>query len=323
MRYLVTGATGLLGNNVVRQLLAAGETVRVLVRAGSDARPLADLKVERVVGELRDAGAVTEAVRGADVVVHCAGHTHIGWTQQSQHQEINVAGTRSVAAAAREAGARLVHVSSINALGLGRLAAPADEETALPGIVECPYVLTKREGERIVLEEVGRGLWATIVNPALMLGPWDWKPSSGKMMLSLPRVVPSAPVGAATFGDVRDVASAVIAAGTRGQSGRRYVLGGYTMSYREAWQKMARSGGKLGPYLPMGPLFRGIVSPILDVYNGVRGREGDFNSANIAMGRQEHCFSSRRAEQELGFRVRKFDETLADAWSWFREYGYL
>jgi dihydroflavonol-4-reductase len=130
-------------------------------------------------------------------------------------------------------------------------------------------------------------------------------------------------VGAATFGDVRDVASAVIAAAERGQSGRRYILGGYTFSYREAWQRMARSGGKLGPYLPMGPLFRGIVSPILDVYNGLVRREGDFNSAAIAMGRQEHCFSSRRAEEELGFRVRRFEESLADAWSWFREYGYV
>lgn len=321
-RYLVTGATGLLGNNVVRQLVAAGEQVRVSTRAASDPRPLAGLAIEQSAVDLRDPAALAAAFRDVDVVIHCAGHTHIGWTQQALHQAINVEGTRAIANAARQCGARMVHVSSINAIGLGRLASPADEDSALPGIVECPYVLTKREGERIVQDEITRGLWATIVNPALMLGPWDWKPSSGKMLLSLPRIVPSAPVGAATFGDVRDAAASVIAAASRGQCGRRYILGGHTLSYKEAWRRMARSAGKLGPYLPMGPLFRGIVSPILDVYNGITGSEGDLNSAAIAMGRQEHCFSSQRAEKELGFRVRDFNQTISDAWAWFREYGY-
>src|SRR5205823_14744119 len=140
------------------------------------------------------------------------------------HLRINVFGTQNVAAAARAAGARLVHVSSINALGLGRLDAPADEESALPGIVECPYVVTKREAERVVLNEVAQGLWATIVNPSLMLGPWDWKPSSGKMLLAA-RFAPLAPTGAANFCDVRDVAAGAIAAAERGTPGHRFVLG--------------------------------------------------------------------------------------------------
>jgi dihydroflavonol-4-reductase len=320
MKYLVTGATGLLGNNIVRQLLASRHEVRVLARTTSDPRPLEGLAVERVAGDVRDPAAVARACQSVEVVIHAAGNVHIGWTQLDAHREINVQGTQNVASAARESGARLVHVSSINALGLGRLAQPADETTALEGIVACPYVVTKREAEQVVRREMIRGLWAAIVNPSLMLGPWDWKPSSGKMLLAA-RFAPMAPVGAANFCDVRDVAAgAITAAG--GEAGQQYILGGFNLTYRDAWRQMARVAGKRGPVLPMGPLFRGAVTPILDLYTRITGREGDANSAALAMGRQEHCFSSRRAEEILGYRNRPLAETLSDTWNWFREHGY-
>jgi dihydroflavonol-4-reductase len=323
MKYLVTGATGLLGNNVVRQLLAAGEQIRVLARPSSDPKSLAGLDIERATGDVRDAASVAEACRGVQVVIHSAGHVHLGWKQLDVHKQINVEGARNVAVAAREAGLKMVHVSAINALGLGRLAQPADEDSALPGIVECNYVLTKREAERIVLEEVARGLDAAIVNPGCMFGPWDWKPSSGKMLLAVTKFAPIYPVGAVSFCDARDVAAGMIAAASRGRAGRKYVMGGHNLSYREAWRQMAALVGKRGPFSPMGPLFRGAVAPILDLVTAVTGREGDANSAILLMGRQEHCFSSRRAEEELGYRARPFQETLADTWAWFREQGYV
>jgi len=322
-KYLVTGATGLLGNNVVRQLLAAGEQVRVLTRAKSDPRPYAELELDRIAGDVSDAAAVVAACRGMDVVIHSAGHVHIGWKQLDQHRQTNVEGTRNIAAGARAAGARLVHVSTINALGLGKLDQPADEDSALPGITECPYVVTKREAERVVLDEVGRGLWATIVNPSFMLGPWDWKPSSGKMLLAVTQFAPYAPLGAISVGDARDVAAATIAAAKRGTSGRHYILGGPNMTYWDLWRRMAKLAGKRGPFLPMGPLARAVFVPACDLFTRVTGHEGEANSAAIAMGQLQHCFSSRRAEQELGYHIRPFEETLNDSWAWFREHGYV
>src|SRR5688572_20891920 len=103
MKYLVTGVTGLLGNNIVRALVEAGEQVRVLARATSDPRPLEGLNVERAVGDVRDAGAVAAACEGVQVVIHSAGHVHIGWTQLREHLDINVEGTRNVAEGARRA----------------------------------------------------------------------------------------------------------------------------------------------------------------------------------------------------------------------------
>lgn len=323
MKYLVTGSTGLLGNNVVRQLVSAGHSVRVLTRGSSDRRPLESLNVERIQGDVREVAAVAAACQGVDVVIHAAGHVHLGWTQLDKHQQINVEGTRNVAVAARDAGAKMVHVSSVNALGLGLRTDPADEDSALPGIVECPYVLTKREAERIVQEEVSRGLWAAIVNPGLLLGPWDWKPSSGKMYLAVAHFAPWAPLGAASFCDARDVAAGTIAAAARGTSGRRYILAGHNLTYWKGWQEMAHVAGQRGPLLPMGPIFRAVVLPIINTWNALAREESNANSAALAMGRQQHCFSSRRAEQELGYHNRPFQETLHDTHHWFLEHGYM
>ena len=171
MLTLVTGATGLVGNNVVRQLLAAGQPVRVLRRATSDQRPLAGLDIEILTGDVGDVMAVERAVQGADRVIHAAAEVRIGWQGLESARAINVAGTRNVAIAALRAGARLVHVSSVDALGLRR-GAEADEDTAPSGGVLCPYVITKREAEQAILDSVQMGLEAVIVNPAFMLGPW-------------------------------------------------------------------------------------------------------------------------------------------------------
>jgi dihydroflavonol-4-reductase len=322
MKYLVTGATGLVGNNVVRQLLDGGDEVRVLVRATSDLRGLDGLPVERAIGDVRDAASVTAACQGVQRVIHAAGFVHLGWTLLDLHRQINVEGTRNVAVAAREAGIRMVHVSGINALGLGKLDRPADEESGLPGIVEIPYVVTKRESEQVVLDEVAQGLDALIVNPGCMFGPWDWKPSSGRMILAVARFAPAYPLGAVTFCDVRDVASGTLAAAKHGRTGRRYILGGHNLTYREAWQRMRRLVGKRSPVFPMGPLIRTVATPILNFHNWLSGHESEVNSAVLKLGRQQHCFSSRRAETELGYKARPFDETLADTWDWFRQRGY-
>ncbi|MEX2026130.1 MAG: NAD-dependent epimerase/dehydratase family protein, partial [Pirellulaceae bacterium] len=323
MKYLVTGATGLLGNNVVRALLARGESVRVLSRATSDPRPLAGLDVQQAIGDVCNAESVNAACADMDVVIHCAGHVHIGWSQQQQHEAINVGGTRNVAAAALRSGAKLVHVSSVNALGLGTLAEPAGEDSPLPGIVACHYAVTKRRGDELVLEAVSRGLQAAIVHPGFMLGPWDWKPSSGRMLLEVAKFVPLAPIGAHSMCDVRDVAAGVIAASSARESGRRYILAGHNITYLDSWKLMARLTGGRAPLFRAGPINRWIGGWWGDSRFRRTGIESEINSAAIGMSCQQHCFSSARAEKELGYKIRPLEESIRDAWQWFREHGYV
>lgn len=323
MTALVTGATGLLGNNLVRLLLERGIPVRVLVRAGSDPRPLASLEVETVVGDVRDPLAVRAACRGVEWVLHAAGRVHIGWSGRAEQEAINVTGTHNVASAALAEGARMVHVSSVDALGWGSRQEPATEETPPNGGVPCPYVATKRQAERVVLDHVTRGLDAVIVNPAYMLGPWDWKPSSGRMLLEVARGwALLAPPGGNDFCDVRDVAAGCLAAAAQGATGQRYILGGEPLSYYEAWQMFARVTGSRAPFgVAAGWLVR-TAGSLGSLWGWLSGREPDVNSAATAISTLPHHFSSGRAERELGYVRRPLEEAVEAAWRWFVDWNY-
>ena len=323
--FLVTGATGLVGNNVVRQLAARGQGVRVLVRGRGEAvdRAFAGLPVERRCGSLDDDAGLAAAADGAAVVIHAAALVHCGWRHLDEMRAVNVDGTRRVARAARLAGARLVHVSSVDAIGLRADGLPADEETPPGGMPECPYVVTKREAEAAVLEEVARGLDAVIVNPVYMLGPWDWKPSSGRMLLEVAAGKGLfAPPGGNDFVDVRDVAAGILAAVERGRTGCRYILGGHSLSYLDAWRVFARVSGRMQP-LGMAPAVTVRIAGWLgDAASLFTRRERPVNSAATAMSMLAHNFSSRRAMAELGYTFRPLEATVQDAWDWFLEHGY-
>jgi dihydroflavonol-4-reductase len=320
---LVTGATGLVGNNIVRRLLAEGSAVRVLTRENADPRPLAGLDVQIAHGDVRDPQAIARAVQGTSCVVHAAGYVHIGWHGWDRARAINVEGTRHVAQAARAQGVKLVHVSSLDALGSATRQRPADEETAPVGGVLCPYVVTKREAEQVIFELVAEGLDARIVNPGFVVGPYDWKPSSGRMLLSVAKGWGLfAPLGANSYCDVRDVASGVLAAAGRGQPGRRYILGGEVLTYFQAWRVFADVTGGTPPVFPLGPFNRMAAGYFGDFVAKLTGHEPDVNSAATAISAQMRNFSSARAEQELGYRPRPLREAAADAWTWFRQNGY-
>ena len=323
MLTLVTGATGLVGNNVVRYLLDRGEAVRVLERETSDPRPLKGLDVEHARGDIRDTEAVRQACRGVERVVHAAGFVHIGWSNGELHRAINVEGTRNAVAGAMEAGARLVHVSTVDTMGLAKRGQMADEDTPADPRMRCHYIVTKRAGEQVVLDAVNRGLDAVIVNPTYMLGPWDWKPSSGRMLLHIARGRQLlAPRGGNDFSDVRDVAAGIHAAAKRGQRGRRYILGGEPLSYLAAWKLFANVAGVRGPICRAGPLQIICAGYLGDGWRIVTGHEPDLNSASTRLSAQHHHFSYRRAADELGYAPRSAREAVQAAWDWFLEHGY-
>lgn len=322
---LVTGATGLVGNNVVRQLVARGVGVRVLVRTNSPvgSKALAGLAVDEVEGSITDEDSLARAVDGAASVVHAAGYVHCGWRNGEAMREVNVEGTRHVARAARRAGARLIHVSSVDTIGIRHDGVLGDEETPPGGMPLFPYVVTKLEAERVIMEEVDRGLDAVIVNPAYMLGPWDWKPSSGRMLLEIGAGKGLfAPPGSNDFVDVRDVAAGVLAALAKGQTGRRYILGGHALRYLDAWRAMAHVTGRMQPLgLAPRPCVR-IAGWVGDLKAMLTGREGPMNSAATQTSLLGHNYSCRRAIDELGYAFRPFEDTVQAAWDWFVARGY-
>jgi len=321
---VVTGATGLLGNNIVRLLLEQGHRPRVLVRDTRIGKPLAGLDVEALPGDVREPETLKTGFAGADLVIHCAAQVHIGWTKADLLQQVNVEGTKAVAEAAMNEGARLVHVSSVDALGVGSEDEPADETSPREGKFEYPYVKTKREAEDAVRHFFDTGLKGVIVNPGLMFGPWDWKPSSGQMILSYIQRRPlMAPRGGCSACDVRDVAFGVLAAAAKGKQGENYILAGENMRFIELWKIFAEVAETKPPWQQMGPVVSNVVGRIGDVWSQMEGREVEFNSAAIKASSQFHYYKSDKAKAELGYQHRPAREAIEIAYRWFKKYGYL
>ncbi len=321
---LITGATGLVGNNVVRQLLDDSRSVRVLVREGCDQRPLAGLDVEVCLGDIRDIASVERCCQGVSSIVHSAGYVQIGRRHLDMHRAVNAAGTRNVAQIARRQGIRMVHVSSCDTIDVRNESQPADENSPHRNGLHVPYVISKCEAELEVRRQVDLGLDGVIVNPGFMLGPWDWKPSSGKMLLEVARGRGVfAPRGCCSVCDVRDVARGIIAALNPRVPGRQYLLTGETMSYLDAWRLFADVCGVRRPVCRAGPLMLKVAGWGGDAWSRLSGKELDVNSGALELARLPKNYCSAHAQADLGYRIRPFRESVEAGWGWFTSHGYV
>ncbi len=326
MRILVTGATGFLGNNLVRMLVEDRHEVVAGVRTSSDRRPLQDLSVEQRELDLNDETSVDEATQSVDVVVHTAAMIHLGWSKIEESRIANVETTRLLASSARRHGVRFIYVSTVDTLAAATRNSVVDETQLEPAKPPCAYVISKREAEQVVLQEVAAGLDGLIVNPGFLVGPWDWKPSSGRMMLMLRKqpLLFFAPGGGGSVVDVRDVADGIIRAIASGRAGERYILGGQNMTYLELWKMMARVMGKWPPPVrAMSNLMAGAIGRVGDGLGFLLRRELEINSASLIQGQLYNWYSSQKAHDELGFQITNVEDAIRDSWEWFQTNGYV
>ena len=186
MTTLVTGATGFVGSHVARQLVASGQSVRVLVRASSNLRLLENIATEKVEGDLRDAASIDRAMRGVRRVFHVAADYRL-WTRHPEElYESNVEGTRRLLAAAHRAGVqRIVYTSTVATIAVPRHGALPNEETqATVAEMIGHYKRSKFLAEQVAMEAARAGVPVVIVNPTAPVGPGDWKPTpTGRIIL--------------------------------------------------------------------------------------------------------------------------------------------
>ncbi|MDA1266220.1 MAG: NAD-dependent epimerase/dehydratase family protein, partial [Planctomycetota bacterium] len=243
METLVTGATGYLGGHVARLLVEAGHTVRALVRPGRDATWLAELGVALHVGDLTDERSLHNALRGADGLVHCAARMGY-WSRQNEEQRrINVEGSSALYRAAGKRGiARVVHVSTVGAVGARRSPTPMNENEpwAGQGRPRAMYFTSKREAEERALAAAKGGLELCVVNPGGMHGARaDGEPAGGMVAAVLAGKVGRVPPGGGTMARADDVARGCLAALERGERGRRYLLGGHNRTWLAIHESIA------------------------------------------------------------------------------------
>jgi dihydroflavonol-4-reductase len=323
MTVVVTGASGHLGANLVRQLLARGERVRVLVHRSSAA--LADIEdqLERAEGSVIEPESLAPAFAGADRVYHLAGVISIDGDPDGRVHRVNVDGTRNVAQACLRAGVgRLIHVSSVHAYDMD----PRDEtlDEARRQVADShhhsAYDRSKALGERVVQKAVEQGLDAVIVNPTGILGPVDHGPSRlGQLIGDLANNrVPALLDGGFDFVDVRDVAAGTIAAGEHGRAGANYILGNAWYTLRELAELVAsRPTGARVPKLVTPVWAARLGVPLARAAAKLRRSEPLFTRESLEVLVSNRSISSAKARSEIGYTTRPLGETVSDTLAWF------
>ncbi|MDE2574231.1 MAG: NAD-dependent epimerase/dehydratase family protein [Rhodospirillales bacterium] len=325
---LVTGATGFVGSAVARALIARGRAVRLLVRAGSDRRNLAGLEAELVEGELGDAASLARAVSGCRQLIHVAADYRIWVPDPAAMLRTNVGGTEALMRAALAAGVeRIVHCSSVAALGLTGSDLPADETTPVSeDRVVGIYKKSKYRAEQAVLALVREhGLPAVIVNPAAPVGPRDIRPTPTGQLIADAAAgrVPAYIDTGLNVVHVDDVAEGHLLALERGRIGERYILGSENLTLAALLGLVAEVAGRRPPRirLPRAPLWP--LALACEGFARLTGATPLVTRDHLRMARKTMFFSSAKAIAELGYAPRPAREAVADAVAWFRAAGMV
>jgi len=331
----LTGASGLLGSNLLVALRRAGVDVRALFRSEGSIAHLREVPEARGVdwrnADLDDEDALARAFEGVDAVFHVAAMVSILASVTPGLTRANVDGTRRVVAACRRAKVRrLIHTSSIVTTGLAADAMALATEDSPWNFAELGlddgYCITKKQAEDVVVAAVrDTDLDAVIINPGYLFGPMDSKPSSGKLILDTALgKVPGVTPGGNVFTDVRDVATGAIAAWQKGARGERYILGGHNRPYAEVLPLIASRTGVTPPRRMIPRPVAGLVGAVGDLQYRLTGREPLLTSAAV---RWSYCtrfrVSSAKAEAALGYRISPLEGAIDDALEWFRRTGRL
>lgn len=318
----LTGASGFVGSHVCAALLERGYAVRALVH--SDAAHLPEREgCTTVPGDLRRPGDLLPALLGSRYLVHTAALYSFAPRDRAAIHEVNVRGTRGLLAAARIAGIeRAVMTSSSATVGPAHADRPADEDDwAQSHDGGSTYHASKIAQER---EALAARVPTVMVLPTAPIGPGDWKPTpTGRMVLDVMRGRIWATLsGGINAVDVRDVATAHVAALEHGRAGERYLVGGRNLSLRDMFRLIARAAGRRGPRLRLPYPVAATAGFIDEAVSRVRGTSPAVPLEGVRMGRQRMHVSIDKAVRELGFRPAPVEPAIADAVAWFVQHGY-
>lgn len=332
VKYLVTGAAGSLGSSIVRSLLAQGKDVRGLVLPGDPAAKYLPQGVELCEGDvlsMTDLQRFFTVPAGTEIIViHAAGIVSTEWGYSRRVYSVNVHGTRNVVEQCLDSHVRrLVHISSVHAIPELPKGQTITEVTSFnPDAIVGFYGKTKAEASQFVMDAVReRGLDAVIIFPAGICGPGDFAGGYATQLLidSSNNRLPAGIQGGYDFADVRDVAEGIVAACERGRKGEGYIMGNRFISIKEMLRLVhEKIGARLVKFM-VPPWMAKIAMPFYSIYYKIKKLRPIFNRYALYTITSNSIFSSEKAKRELGYRVRPFEETIADTLQWLKNVGKL
>jgi len=316
---VVTGASGHVGANLVRTLLASGQPVRAMVH--HDRRALEGLDLETVTGNVEDPDSLRRAFAGADLVYHTAAHISILMSDWERLAAVNVVGTRNVVNACLQCRVRrLVHFSSVDALEHDPSGKPLDESRPLVHSEQYPpYARSKAAAETQVRQGLARGLDAVILYPSAIIGPHDYRlgfPNGGLLAICKGKLWALID-GGFDWVDVRDVVAGALEAAVRAPAGGCYVLSGHWASLRDLAVLANQINGVQVPRLVLPMWIARLGAPFVAVGSLLVGKRPLFTGAALQPLRAKQHSNHARATRDLNYHPRPLKETIADTWQWF------
>jgi len=320
---VVTGATGHIGNVLVRELSTRNEKIRAVIPFGEDTTAIKDLDLEIVRGDVRDIELLKQAIEGADIVYHLAGIISILPGKRWLLQEVNVKGTRNVVEVCLKSRVkRLVYVSSIHAIKEPPRGTVIDETQPFdPSSVLGDYAKSKAQATLEVLEAVRKGLDAVIVCPTGVIGPYDFKGSDmGQLILSYIHNKMKACIdGAYDFVDVRDVAKGIVLAAEKGKKGQSYILSGERISVPGLFSMLEKITGIRAPKFKVPCQLARVIGIVATPYYLLTKSKPLITKDSIDVLASNSYISSQKAKHELGYTSRPIWESLVDSVTWFKQ----
>jgi len=312
----VTGASGHIGANLVRELLGRGYEVVALVRQSHLA--LDGLDIQRVEGDVLDVQSLRWAFRGVEHVYHLAAWISIRQGDREKLEKVNVEGTRNVLRACREEGVgTLVHFSSIHALDQHPLDQPVTEDNPLAdehGARLPDYDLSKAHADRLVRVNDCTSLATRIIYPTAVFGPNDFKLSLfGQAITRLAHgKLPALVAGGFDWVDARDVAWGAVEAAEKGADGDRFMLSGHYLGMPEVAAVIADLSGVRAPRFTCPAWLAGTFAPLMTGWAKISGQTPLYTRDSLAALKANKVMSHARASRELAYHPRPFRESMAD-----------
>jgi dihydroflavonol-4-reductase len=325
MKVAVTGASGHIGNCLVRELIKKGAHVKVLVHNFEN--DLARMDVEMIRGNLLEVESLKKLCEGVDFVFHLAAKITLDNRQPEEVFAVNVTGTKNIIAASRSAGVKkFIHFSSIDAFQNITSEMVLDESKSLIESEKAIYAFTKAESERIVMNAVNEGFDAVILSPAAVIGPFDYSGSIlGQSLIKIYRnQIPMLISGGYNWVDVRDVAKAAVKSVESGRKGEKYILSGNFCNLKELSEITGKISGKRTPKLLTPVFLAKLACPFLQFYYSITKGKPIYTRQSLELLiNAPKNISSEKAKNELGFEPRRLEQTLRDTFKWYKENKYL
>jgi len=323
----VTGADGMLGSSICRELITQGYKVKAMCLKGRITNTIQELPVEIVTGDILDKKFLLNEIAGSDYVIHIAALLSV-WPRRSElTKKVNIIGTQNVVEVVKELKiGRMVHVGSASSFGHGEKTTPGNENSPFIGAkYGMDYLDSKHDAQIMLLEEFKKnGFPVIVINPTFMIGPFDFGPSSGQMLLAICKgKLKWYNQGGKNFACSFDVAKATVNALTMGRIGECYIAGGENLSYKEFCIKSYKSINKKFNMKPVSNPILLSIGLISSVIARLTGKKPKLSFGMTLLAKENQYFSSNKAVTELNMPQTPIEEGINQSIEWFKANKYI